>query len=82
MLASEESMSELVPYAVHYLLNGVRQHFFKLAVRFSEVEAIHSTFAHAFPQHDFQMAAYSSLETARIKAQQLGITQIRWNEAV
>ncbi|WP_047529964.1 DUF6555 family protein [Pseudomonas sp. 11/12A] len=75
-------MSELVPYAVHYLLDGVRQHFFKMAVKFSEVDAIHSASAHAFPQHDLQMATYSSLEAARIKARQLGITQIRWNEAV
>ncbi|MBM6442176.1 MULTISPECIES: hypothetical protein [Pseudomonas] len=75
-------MSELIPYAVHYLLDGVRQHFFKLAVKFSEVDAIHSAYAHAFPQHEFQLTAHSSLETARVEARQLGITQIRWNEAV
>jgi hypothetical protein len=75
-------MSELVPYAVHYLFDGVRQHFFKLAVSFSDVDAIHSASAHAFPGHDRQIAAHSTLESARNKALQLGITQIRWNEAV
>ncbi|MBV6824546.1 DUF6555 family protein [Pseudomonas sp. PD9R] len=75
-------MSELVPYAVHYLLDGVRQHFFKLAVKFSEVDAIHSASAHAFPEYGHHIAAHTTLETARSKAQQLGITQIRWNEAV
>ncbi|WP_158249396.1 hypothetical protein [Pseudomonas sp. DP16D-R1] len=43
---------------------------------------LHSAYTHAFPQHEFQLAAHSSLETARIEARQLGITQIRWNEAV
>ncbi|WP_213939479.1 DUF6555 family protein [Pseudomonas sp. dw_612] len=75
-------MSELVPYAVHYLLDGVRQHFFKLAVGFSEVEAIHSASAHAYPESGQNIPPHSSLETARNKAQQLGITHIRWNEAI
>lgn len=75
-------MSELVPYAVHYLFDGVRQHFFKLAEAFSDVEAIHSASAHAYPKSSRQIAAHASLETARIKARQLGITQIRWNEAI
>lgn len=75
-------MSELVPYAVHYLLDGVRQHFFKLAEQFSDVDAIRSASAHAFPQSDGNIAAHASPETARLSAQQLGITQIRWNEAI
>jgi len=75
-------MSELVPYAVHYLLDGVRQHFFKLAEQFSDVDAIRSASAHAFPQSDGKIAAHVSPETARLSAQQLGITQIRWNEAI
>ncbi|AWM91759.1 hypothetical protein DJ564_13470 [Pseudomonas sp. 31-12] len=75
-------MSELVPYAVHYLLDGVRQHFFKLAEQFSDVDAIHSASAHAFPQSERKIAAHASLEAARLSAQQLGITQIRWNEAI
>ncbi|RON49951.1 hypothetical protein BK666_05945 [Pseudomonas frederiksbergensis] len=75
-------MSELVPYAVHYLLDGVRQHFFKLAAGFSEVEAIHSASAHAYPESEQKIAPHASLETARNKAQQLGITHIRWNEAI
>ncbi|MFJ7107357.1 hypothetical protein ACIQU2_07030 [Pseudomonas sp. NPDC098740] len=28
-------MSKLVPYAVHYMFDGVRQHFFKLAEQFT-----------------------------------------------
>lgn len=78
----EEYMSKLVPYAVHYMFDGVRQHFFKLAEQFSDVEAIHSASAHAYPDADHQIAAHANLETARIKAQQLGITHIRWNEAI
>jgi hypothetical protein len=78
----EEYMSKLVPYAVHYMFDGVRQHFFKLAEQFSDVEAIHSASAHAYPDSDLQIAAHANLETARIKAQQLGITHIRWNEAI
>jgi hypothetical protein len=75
-------MSELVPYAVHYLFEGVRQHFFKLAVQFSDVEAIHSASAHAYPQVGRQIAAHASLETARVQAQRLGITQVRWNVSI
>ncbi|MBK5417496.1 DUF6555 family protein [Pseudomonas sp. TH31] len=75
-------MSELVPYAVHYLLDGVRRHFFKLAVGFSDVQAIHSASAHAYPESGHKIASYTNLETARDKALQLGITQIRWNEAI
>jgi hypothetical protein len=75
-------MSELVPYAVHYLFDGVRQHFFKLAVQFSDVEAIHSASAHAYPRAGRQIAAHASLETARVQAQRLGITQIRWNVSI
>jgi hypothetical protein len=75
-------MSELVPYAVHYLFDGVRQHFFKLAAQFSDIEAIHSAFAHAYPKSSRRITAYASLEIARVEAQQLGITQIRWNEAI
>lgn len=75
-------MSELVPYAVHYLLDGVRQHFFKLAAGFSDVEAIQSASAHAYPESGQKIAPHASLETARDKAQQLGITHIRWNEAI
>ncbi|MBK5554048.1 MULTISPECIES: hypothetical protein [unclassified Pseudomonas] len=75
-------MSELIPYAVHYLLDGVRQHFFKLAAGFSDVEAIRSASAHAYPQTGHKIAPCASLETARDKALQLGITQIRWNEAI
>ncbi len=75
-------MSELVTYAVHYVFDGVRQHFFKLAVKFSDGEAIHSASTHAFPHQNHQMCPHTSLETARENAQQLGITQIRWNEAV
>ncbi|VVP66821.1 hypothetical protein PS918_00457 [Pseudomonas fluorescens] len=75
-------MSELVTYAVHYVFEGVRQHFFKLAVKFSDGEAIHSAAIHAFPQRNHSMCPDISLEIAREQAQQLGITQIRWNEAV
>ena len=75
-------MSKLVPYAVHYMFDGVRQHFFKLAEQFSDVEAIHSASAHAYPDSGRQIAAHANFETARIKAQQLGITHIRWNEAI
>jgi hypothetical protein len=31
-------MSKLVRYAVHYMFNGVRQHFFKRAEQFSEMK--------------------------------------------
>ncbi|RON47884.1 hypothetical protein [Pseudomonas frederiksbergensis] len=75
-------MSELVPYAVHYLLDGVRQHFFKLAVGFSDVEAIQSASAHAYPESRLKMPRPASLESARNNAQQMGITKIRWNEAI
>ena len=75
-------MSELVPYAVHYLFEGVRQHFFKLAVGFSDVEAIHSASAHAYPKSAQKIGPHASLETARDKAEQMGITHIRWNEAI
>ncbi|MHC8386961.1 DUF6555 family protein [Pseudomonas sp. MDT2-39-1] len=75
-------MSELVPYAEHYLLDGVRPHFFKLVEQFSDVEAIHSASAHAFAQSDRKIAAHASLEAARLSAKQLGITHIRWNEAI
>ncbi|CAI8783598.1 DUF6555 family protein [Pseudomonas sp. fls2-241-R2A-110] len=75
-------MSELVPYAVHYLLDGVRQHFFKLAEQFSDVDAIHSASAHAYPHGDQKIATHATLEVARLKAQQLGITHVRWNEAI
>jgi hypothetical protein len=75
-------MSELVPYAVHYLLDGVRQHFFKLAEQFSDVDAIRSASAHAFPQSDRKIAAHASPEAARLSAQRLGITKVRWNEAI
>jgi hypothetical protein len=75
-------MSELVPYAVHYLLDGVRQHFFKLSEGFSEVEAIHWASAHAYPESRHAIVLHANLDTARDNAQQLGITQIRWNEAI
>ncbi|WGK92988.1 DUF6555 family protein [Pseudomonas migulae] len=75
-------MSELVPYAVHYLFDGVRQHFFKLAVHFSDVDAIHSASAHAYPESGRKIAEHATLEAARIKARQLGITQIRWNVSI
>jgi hypothetical protein len=75
-------MSELVPYAVHYLFDGVRQHFFKLAVTFSDVEAIHSASVHACPQYSHQLCSHAGPEIARNTARLLGITQIRWNEAV
>ncbi|MVV50580.1 hypothetical protein EJA72_20420 [Pseudomonas sp. PB120] len=75
-------MSEVIPYAVHYLFDGVRQHFFKLAVQFSDVEAIHSAFAHAYPSARRRIAVHASLEVARVEAQGLGITKVRWNEAV
>ncbi|MGY2189436.1 hypothetical protein D3C87_1187110 [compost metagenome] len=75
-------MSELVPYAVHYVFDGVRQHFFKLAVNFSDGQAIHSASVHALPSGSHQMSTPASLEAARADACQLGITQIRWNEAV
>ncbi|WP_259698050.1 hypothetical protein [Pseudomonas frederiksbergensis] len=60
-------MSELVPYAVHYLLDGVRQHFFKLAAGFSEVEAIHSASAHAYPESGQKIAPHASLKPRVIK---------------
>ena len=75
-------MSELVPYAVHYLFEGVRQHFFKLAEQFSDVDAIYSASAHAYPQSGRKIAAHATLYAARLTATQLGITQIRWNEAI
>lgn len=75
-------MSELVPYAVHYLFEGVCQHFFKLAEQFSDVDAIHSASAHAYPQSARKIAAHATLDAARLIATQLGITQIRWNEAI
>ncbi|VVN09137.1 hypothetical protein PS858_00769 [Pseudomonas fluorescens] len=75
-------MSELVPYAVHYLFDGVRQHFFKLAVHFTDVEAIHSASAHAYPKSGRKIAEHATLEAARLKAQQLGITQVRWNVSI
>jgi hypothetical protein len=46
------------------------------------VDAIHSASAHAYPQSERKIAAHATLETARLMAQQLGITHIRWNEAV
>jgi hypothetical protein len=75
-------MNELVPYAVHYVFDGVRQHFFKLAVHFSDVEAIHSASAHAYPKHCRMIGAHATPEAARVSAQQLGITQIRWNISI
>ncbi|OYP96080.1 hypothetical protein B7L09_30945 [Pseudomonas mandelii] len=76
-------MSELVPYAVHSLLDGVRQHFFKLAEQFSDVDAIRSASAHAFLQSDRKIAAaHASPEATRLSAQRLGITKVRWNEAI
>ncbi|MHC8401597.1 hypothetical protein ACYZTX_19560 [Pseudomonas sp. MDT1-17] len=38
--------------------------------------------AHAYPDSGLQIAAHATLETARVEAQQLGITHIRWNEAI
>ena len=75
-------MSELIPYAVHYLFDGVRQHFFKMAVHFSDVEAIHSASAHAYPESGRKIAEHATLEAARIKARELCITQIRWNVSI
>jgi len=75
-------MSELVPYAVHYLFEGVRQHFFKWAEGFSDVQAIYSASAHAYPECAHKIDSHISLESARNNASQLGITQIRWNEAI
>lgn len=75
-------MTELVPYAVHYVFEGVRKHFFKLAVHFSDVEAIHFASAHAYPKSCRLIAAHATLEAARVAAQQLGITQIRWNISI
>ncbi|KAA0980551.1 hypothetical protein [Pseudomonas sp. ANT_H12B] len=60
----------------------VLEYFFKLAVQFSDVEAIHSASAHAYPEAGRQIAAHASLETARIEALRLGITQIRWNVSI
>jgi hypothetical protein len=75
-------MSELVPYAVHYVFDGVRKHFFKLALHFSDVEAIHSASAHAYPKSSRMIATHATLEAARLTAQQLGITQVRWNISI
>jgi hypothetical protein len=75
-------MSELIPYAVHYLFDGVRQHYFKMAVHFSDVDTIHSASTHAYPESGRKIAEHATLEAARIKAQQLGITQIRWNVSI
>lgn len=75
-------MSELVPYAVHYVFEGVRQHFFKLAEKFSDGEAIHSASIHALPHRNHHLCVHTSQEIARENAQRMGITQIRWNEAV
>jgi hypothetical protein len=75
-------MSELIPYAVHYLFDGVRQHFFKLAEGFSDVQAIHSASAHAYPECAHKITWHTCLESARSDASQMGITQVRWNEAI
>ena len=64
------------------LFDGVRQHFFKMAVHFSDVDAIHSASVHAYPESGRKIAEHATLEAARIKARQLGITQIRWNVSI
>ncbi|WP_392888032.1 DUF6555 family protein [Pseudomonas migulae] len=75
-------MTELVPYAVHYVFDGVRKHFFKLALHFSDVEAIHSASAHAYPKSSRMIGVHVTLEAARLAAQRLGITQVRWNISI
>lgn len=75
-------MTALIPFAVHYLFEGVNHHFFQLAIHFTDLHAIHFAAIDACPRSSDRIELNTPRGLALSKAEALGITRIRWNVAL
>lgn len=72
-------MSNLIPFAIHYLLFGVPAHFCAVALTFCEGDAIRMATRHAGNGRENWIPLDMNREAALLTAEKQGVTQIRWN---
>ncbi|MCU1751969.1 DUF6555 family protein [Pseudomonas sp. 6D_7.1_Bac1] len=75
-------MTIQIPFSIHYLFEGENRHFYILASNLSDCEAIRLAAQHATESLLDRIAPDTPRDVAQLKAEFMGITKVRWNEAV
>lgn len=75
-------MTTTIPFAIHYLLNGVGKHFYTLTSRLNDSDAIRLATRHAAVGPNNFIALGTTRESAERMAEKVGVTKVRWNAAV
>lgn len=75
-------MTPLIPYAIHYLLYGVAQHFYTMNGKLDDLGALRLATRHAaqHPPASALLAGPRSL--AQRVTDKVAISKVRWNLAV
>ncbi|WP_369124958.1 MULTISPECIES: DUF6555 family protein [unclassified Pseudomonas] len=75
-------MANPIPFAIHYLLDGVGKHFYTLTSRLDDSDAIRLATRHAASGPENYIALGTTREMAELMAEKVGVTKVRWNAAV
>lgn len=75
-------MTVSIPFAIHYLLNGVSKHFYVLSCTLNDSDAIRLATRHAALGRSNLIALGTARHIAELMAEKVGVTKVRWNVAV
>jgi hypothetical protein len=75
-------MTPLIPYAIHYFLYGVAQHFYTVSGKLDDLDALRLATRHAAQNPPGASTLAGPRSLAQRATDKVAVSKVRWNLAV